>query len=195
MVSYWAVLCVIAVERVAELVVSQRHATALLRRGGAEYGRRHFPVMVALHAALIAGCVAEPNAFHRAFLPVFGWGMIAVVVAANALRWWCIGTLGPRWTARVIVIPGLPLVRSGPYRWFAHPNYVAVIIEGAALPLAGSAWITAGAFFVLNGLLLTVRIRCETRALADSASAPADAAGASDASGASDAGAAVRADP
>jgi methyltransferase len=176
MVSYWILLCVIAVERVAELVVSQRHATASLARGGVEYGRRHFPVMVALHAALIAGCVVEPLVFHRAFLPAFGGAMIAVVVAANVLRWWCIGTLGERWTARVIVIPGLPLVRSGPYRWFAHPNYVAVVIEGAALPLAGSAWITAGAFFVLNGILLTVRIRCETRALA-AARAPAGYAG------------------
>ena len=69
--------------------------------------------------------------------------MLAVVVAANALRWWCIATLGPRWTARVIVLPGVPLVATGPYRWFAHPNYVAVVVEGAALPLAGSAWITA----------------------------------------------------
>jgi methyltransferase len=68
--------------------------------------------------------------------------------------------------ARVIVLPGEPLVRTGPYRWFAHPNYVAVIVEGAALPLAGSAWITAAGFTVLNAALLTVRIRCESRALA-----------------------------
>jgi methyltransferase len=128
--------------------------------------------MVALHAALLAGCVIEPLAGHRAFQPAFGGAMVAVVVAANALRWWCIRTLGPRWSARVIVVPGLPLVRSGPYRWFAHPNYVAVVVEGLALPLAGSAWITAAVFFVLDGLLLTVRIRCETRALA-AARAPA----------------------
>ena len=92
--------------------------------------------------------------------------VIVVVLAANALRWWCIATLGPYWSARVIVIPGTTLVRSGPYRWFAHPNYVAVIIEGAALPLAGSAWITACTFTVLNAALLTVRLRCETQALA-----------------------------
>ena len=92
--------------------------------------------------------------------------MLAVVVAANVLRWWCIATLGSRWTARVIVLPGVPLVTAGPYRWFAHPNYVAVVIEGAALPLVGSAWITACVFTVLNAALLTVRLRCETRALA-----------------------------
>ena len=163
---YWTLLAVIAVERVAELMVSQRHAAALLRRGGVEYGAGHFPVMVALHVGLLAGCVIEPLALHRPFIPALAWPMLVVVVAANSLRWWCIATLGQRWTARVIVIPGLPLVRSGPYRWFAHPNYVAVVVEGAALPLVGSAWITACTFTVLNAALLTVRLRCETRALA-----------------------------
>jgi methyltransferase len=166
---YYALLAAIALERVAELVVSQRHAAASLREGGVESGARHFPVMVALHVALLAGCVVEPLALHRTFIPALGWPMLAVVVAANALRWWCIATLGPRWSARVIVAPGKPLVRSGPYRWFAHPNYVAVVIEGAALPLTGSAWITACTFTVLNAALLTVRIRCETRALAAAA--------------------------
>jgi methyltransferase len=169
MIVYWTLLSVIACERVAELVVSARHANALLRRGGVEYGFGHFPVMIALHVALIAGCVLEPLLAHRAFIPALGWTMLAVTVAANALRWWCIATLGERWTARVIVLPGAPLVRSGPYRWFAHPNYVAVIIEGAALPLTGSAWITACAFTLLNAALLTVRIRCETRALSTAA--------------------------
>jgi methyltransferase len=166
MVVYYTLLAVIGVERVCELVVSTRHANASLRRGGVESGAGHFPVMVALHVLLLVGCVVEPLALHRTFIPALGYPMMAVVVAANALRWWCIATLGPSWSARVIVISGMPLVRSGPYRWFAHPNYVAVIIEGAALPLAGSAWITAGTFTVLNAALLTVRLRCETRALA-----------------------------
>ena len=166
MAIYYALLVVITFERLAELVVSQRHATDLLRRGGVEYGRGHFPVMVALHVGLLAGCVIEPLALHRTFIPALAWPMLVIVVAANSLRWWCIATLGPRWTARVIVIPGLPLVRSGPYRWFAHPNYVAVVAEGAALPLVGSAWITACTFTVANAALLTVRLRCETRALA-----------------------------
>src|SRR6202034_1353908 len=166
MIVYWLLLCVIACERVAELVVSGRHAKHLLARGGVEYGFDHFPVMIAVHVALIAGCVVEPLLGHRTFVPALGWTMLAVTVAANVLRWWCIATLGERWTARVIVLPGEPLVRSGPYRWFAHPNYVAVIIEGFALPLTGSAWITAAAFTVLNAALLTVRIRCEVSALA-----------------------------
>ena len=166
---FYVLLGVIAVERVAELVVSQRHATELLRRGGVEYGQRHFPVMVLLHIALLVGCVVEPVVMHRDFVPALGYSMIAVVVAANVLRWWCITTLGVRWSARVIVLPGLPLVNTGPYRWFSHPNYVAVVIEGVALPLAGSAWITAVTFTALNAALLTMRLRCETRALATAA--------------------------
>ena len=165
MIVFYALLAVIAVERVAELVVSQRHATRSLREGGMESGREHFPVMVALHAALLAGCIAEPLIAHRAFIPALGFPMLAVVIAANALRWWCIATLGESWTARVIVVPRRPLVTAGPYRWFAHPNYAAVIIEGAALPLVGSAWITSASFTRLNAILLTVRIRCEARAL------------------------------
>ena len=169
MIVYYALLAVIAVERLAELAVSQRHAAESLRRGGVEYGQGHFPVMVALHTALLVGCVVEPLALHRDFIPALAWPMLAVVVAANTLRWWCIATLGPRWSARVIVMPGMPLVKAGPYRWFAHPNYVAVIAEGVALPLVGSAWITACCFTALNAALLTVRVRCETRALATAA--------------------------
>jgi methyltransferase len=166
---YYALLVVITIERIAELVVSQRHAAASLAQGGVESGEGHFPVMVALHTALLLGCWIEPLALHRVFIPALAWPMLALVVAANALRWWCIATLGPRWSARVIVMPGMPLVTGGPYRWFAHPNYVAVVIEGAALPLVGSAWITACTFTVLNAALLTVRLRCETRALATAA--------------------------
>src|ERR1700678_4154488 len=111
---YWALLAAICVERVCELVVSIRHANASLGRGGVESGAGHFPVMVALHFALLVGCVVEPVVAHRTFIPALGWPMIALVLAANGLRWWCIATLGPYWSARVIVIPGTTLVRSGP---------------------------------------------------------------------------------
>jgi methyltransferase len=168
-VIYFGLLVVLCFERLAELVVSQRHASASLGDGGIEFGQGHFPVMVGLHIALLAGCWIEPIALHRAFIPALAWPMFVLVIGANALRWWCISTLGSRWSARVIVMPGLPLIRTGPYRYFDHPNYVAVIVEGAALPLMGSAWITAGTFTVLNLALLTVRVRCETRALAAAA--------------------------
>jgi methyltransferase len=166
MVIYFGLLVVLIFERLAELVLSQRHAALSLRSGGEESGQGHFPAMVALHTMLLVGCWLEPIALHRVFIPALGWPMFALVLLANALRWWCIATLGSRWSARVIVMPGMPLVRTGPYRYFHHPNYAAVIVEGAALPLMGSAWITACAFTVLNAALLTVRVRCETKALA-----------------------------
>src|SRR5690625_2742060 len=95
--------------------------------------------------------------------------MLAMALASQLLRWWCIAALGPRWNTRIIVVPGLPLVTSGPYRWLRHPNYVAVVVEGFALPLVHSAWITALVFTLANAALLTARIRSENRALADAA--------------------------
>jgi methyltransferase len=91
--------------------------------------------------------------------------MLALVVASQGLRWWCITTLGPRWNTRVIVVPGLPLVASGPYGLFSHPNYVAVVVEGVALPLVHAAWVTALVFTVANAALLTIRLRVENDAL------------------------------
>ena len=177
----WYALLVLAIgaERVAELVVARRHARWSLARGAIEHGRRHYPVMVVLHTGLLLGCLAEVETMRRPFHPGLGWTMVAVVVAAQALRWWCVKTLGPRWNTRVLVVPGLPLVVGGPYRWLRHPNYVAVVAEGAALPLIHGAWLTATLFTLLNAVLLTVRIRCEDAALGSTAGAaerPADPA-------------------
>ncbi|MCL6289293.1 MULTISPECIES: isoprenylcysteine carboxyl methyltransferase family protein [unclassified Streptomyces] len=164
----WYTLLVLAVaaERLAELVVARRNTAWSLARGGTESGRGHYPAMVALHTTLLAGCLAEVRFADRPFPPVLGWALVAVVVAAQALRWWCIRTLGPRWNTRVIVVPGLPRVTGGPYRWLSHPNYVAVAAEGLALPLVHGAWATALVFTALNAALMAVRIRCEDRALA-----------------------------
>lgn len=163
----WYALLVLAVgaERVAELVVARRNARWSLARGAVESGQRHYPVMVVLHTVLLVGCVAEVWAAGRPFHPALGWTMVALVVAAQGLRWWCVGTLGPRWNTRVLVVPGLPLVGVGPYRWLRHPNYVAVGAEGLALPLVHGAWLTATSFTLLNAALLTVRLRCEAAAL------------------------------
>ncbi|MEV6651911.1 isoprenylcysteine carboxylmethyltransferase family protein [Streptomyces sp. NPDC051219] len=166
MIWYTALVLAVGAERVAELAVALRNTRWSLARGGTEAGRGHYPAMVALHTALLAGCLAEVWLAGRPFLPLLGWTAAAVVVAAQALRWWCIRTLGRQWNTRVIVVPGLPLVAGGPYRWLRHPNYVAVVAEGLALPLVHGAWVTATAFTVLNGVLMVVRIRCEEAALA-----------------------------
>ncbi|MFF3017656.1 isoprenylcysteine carboxyl methyltransferase family protein [Streptomyces sp. NPDC057939] len=165
---YLILLALVAAERIAELVTARRNAAWSLERGGREYGRGHYPAMVALHTALLAGCAVEPWLAGRPFLPALGWTALAAALAAQGLRWWCVTTLGPRWNTRVIVVPELPLVASGPYRLLRHPNYVAVVVEGFALPLVHSAWWTAVAFTAANAVLLRVRIRCEDTALADS---------------------------
>ncbi|CAL9670789.1 hypothetical protein SUDANB176_07468 [Streptomyces sp. enrichment culture] len=163
----WLVVLVAAVaaERLAELVVSVRHSRWARARGGVEHGRSHYPVMVALHTALLAGVLVEVAVAGRAFVPAVGWSALCAVVLLQGLRWWCVRSLGPRWNTRVIVVPGLPLVRRGPYRWLRHPNYLVVAAEGVALPLVHSAWLTALVFTAANAALLTVRLRVENAAL------------------------------
>lgn len=166
-IAYVVLVGAVAAERIAELVVSQRHAVWAFARGGVEYGRAHYAPMALIHALLLIACVAEVVVFDRPFVPWLGWPMVALVLATQALRWWCIATLGKQWNTRVIVVPDLPLVTSGPYRWLRHPNYVAVAVEVAALPLVHSAWLTAIVFSLANAvLLLGFRIPAEDRALA-----------------------------
>lgn len=139
---YYLLILAVVFERLAELVVAQRNARWSFAQGGKEFGRPHYVVMVILHTALLLGCVVEPWALHRPFIPWLGWPMLAVVVASQGLRWWCVKSLGKRWNTRVIVLPHATLVRRGPYRWMRHPNYVAVVAEGFALPLVHTAWLT-----------------------------------------------------
>lgn len=166
MTWFTLLIVVVGLERLAELVVSKRNAAWSFARGGVESGQRHYLVMVVLHTGLLVGALVEVWLRRPAFLPVLGWTMLALVLTTQALRWWCIATLGRQWNTRVIVVPGLPRVTGGPYRFMSHPNYVAVVIEGVALPLVHSAWITALAFTLCNAVLLSARVRVENRALA-----------------------------
>jgi methyltransferase len=162
---YYLLILAIGIERLVELTVSKRNARWAFAHGGEEFGRGHYPVMVAIHSALLLGCIGEVWALHRPFIAWLGWPMLALVALSQALRWWCVATLGRRWNTLVIVVPQAPLVRRGPYRWLHHPNYVAVVVEGVALPLVHTAWLTAACFTLANALLLTVRIRVENAAL------------------------------
>ncbi|HET8604835.1 MAG TPA: isoprenylcysteine carboxyl methyltransferase family protein [Marmoricola sp.] len=163
---FTVLVAAVALERVAELLVSRRNAAWSSARGGREYGQRHYAVMVVLHTGLLVGALVETWIAEPPFVPGLGWTMLALVVGSQALRWWCIATLGPRWNTKVIVVPGLPPVTTGPYRWLRHPNYVAVAVEGFALPLVHTAWITAALFSACNAVLLVVRIKVEDAALA-----------------------------
>lgn len=166
-ILYVALILATGGERIWELIVSKRNAAAAFARGGREYGQRHFPFMVVLHTGLLLACIAEVVLLDRPFLPWLGWPMLVIALACQAARYWIIASLGAQWNTRVIVVPGAGRVANrGLYRWFSHPNYVVVAIEGIALPLVHTAWITAIAFTVLNAvLLLGFRIPTENRAL------------------------------
>lgn len=164
--AYTVLVLLVAMERVVELVVSRRNLAWSRARGGVERGAGHYPFMVVLHVGLLVGCLVEVRVADREPHPALAAAMVVLVLASQALRWWCITTLGPRWNTRIVVVPGLPPITSGPYRYLRHPNYVAVAVEGIALPMAGSAWVTALVFTVLNAALMTVRIREEDAALA-----------------------------
>ncbi|SEM54283.1 isoprenylcysteine carboxyl methyltransferase family protein [Nonomuraea pusilla] len=166
MAAYLVLIGLVVLERLAELAVARRNLAWSRARGGVEHGRGHYPLIVAAHVALLAAAPAEVWLLGRPFVPALGWPMLAAVLLAQGLRWWCIATLGRQWNTRVVVVPGLPRVTGGPYRWLRHPNYLAVVVEGFALPLVHTAWITALAFTAANAALLAVRTRVEDRALA-----------------------------
>lgn len=153
------VLGLVTAQRLGELVLSRHNTRRLLTFGATEVAPGHYPLMVALHAAWLGGmwwyAVAAPTA-----LSVNPW-LVAVYGLLQPLRLWVIGTLGSRWTTRIIHLPGAPLVDRGPYRLMRHPNYAVVVGEIALLPLAfGLAWY-AVAFSILNAAVLGIRIRAE----------------------------------
>jgi methyltransferase len=162
---YLALLCLLGCERAAELVISRRNAREALAAGGVETGRRAYPFMVLVHALFPVACAAEVLVLKSPFPG--GWALVALGAAllAQALRWWSVATLGRRWNTRIIVVPGDAPVTGGPYRFLRHPNYLAVVLEMAAVPLVHGAWHAALLFSCLNAALLAVRIPAEERAL------------------------------
>jgi len=152
-------------ERLVELAVSRRNVRRLLAAGGREHGAGHFPPMALFHAVFPAAALVEVLALDRPFPGFWGWLGLAVVLLAQALRWWAVATLRGAWSVRVVVVPGSPPVTGGPYRLLRHPNYLAVVLEVAAVPMVHGAWLTAVIGTVLNAWLLAIRIPLEERVL------------------------------
>ena len=158
--AQWLVLAVAAL-RLVELAYAACNAQALRARGGREVGARHYPVLVALHAAWLAAIFATVPPDTPPSLPLAG--LFAALLAARA---WTVASLGRYWTTRVITLPEEPLVRRGPYLLLRHPNYLIVAGEIAVLPLMFGAWRLALAFSLVNAAVLLHRIRIEDQALA-----------------------------
>lgn len=157
------VLALVTAERLAELALARHNTRALLARGAREVAPGHYPLLVLLHAAWLAGLWA----FGRDAPVSPGW--LALFALLQVGRVWVLATLGPRWTTRILVLPGAPLVATGPYRFLSHPNYAVVVGEIATLPLAFGLPGFALLFTALNAAVLAVRIRAESRALAGAA--------------------------
>ena len=158
-----AVLAFVTAQRLAELWLANRNTRRLLAQGAVEHGRAHYPLIVSVHAAWLAAMWwwAPGRPIDSMLLTLFGLLQLA--------RVWVIATLGARWTTRIIILPDAPLIRSGPYRFVSHPNYLVVAAEIAVLPLVFGLWEIALAFTLLNAAVLAIRIRAENEALAGSA--------------------------
>lgn len=164
-VLYTILVLAAAVGRLLELRVANRNLRLLLAHGGVEASPGHYPWMVTLHSAWLAACLLEVWLLRRPFLPILALVSLVVFLGAFALRMWVISTLGERWTTRIVCLPGAAPITGGPYRWLRHPNYTAVILEIASLPLVHTAWMTCLVFSLLDGILLRIRIRAEEEAL------------------------------
>ncbi len=163
--TYLIILALLIVERVFELDRARRNARRAFQHGAVEVGQVHYRVMVAMHTLFIVSCALEATFFPRAFPPAVAWIALAAELVAQALRYWAVATLGDRWNTRIIVSPDRAPATNGPYRFMRHPNYLAVVIEIAAVPMIGGAIFTAIAFSIGNALILAVRIPAEERAM------------------------------
>ena len=159
------VVTIVVVQRLSELLLANRNYRWAMRHGGREYGADHYWLFVLLHSLWLICLVAETQILQPP-VPALWPLWLVLIAAAQLLRYWAIATLGRCWNTRIIVFDGMPRVTSGPYRYLRHPNYVAVVLEIAAIPMLVGGWYTALLFTVANGaLLLVVRIPAEERVL------------------------------
>lgn len=163
--TYLVLLAMLIVERIFELRLARRNARRAFERGAVEVGQAHYRVMVAFHSLFIVSCAAEATFFPHSFPNAVAWIALAAEAAAQTLRYWAVSTLGDRWNTRIVVTPERAPVTTGPYRFMRHPNYLAVVIEIAAVPMIGGAIFTAIAFSIGNALILAIRIPAEERAM------------------------------
>lgn len=159
MIGAVCLLGFVTAERLTELPLARRNTNFLLQRGAREVGSSHYPAIVALHTVWLGGLwlLAWDRPIEIVWLVPFA--------AVQVLRFWVLATLGERWTTRIVILPGEPLVKSGPYRFLNHPNYAVVVAEIGLLPLIfGLPWF-ALLFSILNGIVLSIRISAEDTAL------------------------------
>jgi methyltransferase len=163
--AFLALLVAVALLRLVELRISKRHQRDMAGRGATKVNEPRFRWMVALHTAVLIGSAVEVLFLHRPFIPVLAAVMFVIFLAANAVRWWVIRTLGEHWNVQVVDSTRLGVVTSGPFRFVRHPNYAAVFAEMIALPLIHTAWITALVGTVGHIVVLSQRLSTEEQVL------------------------------
>lgn len=162
--AFWIFLLFVILQRIAELAIAKRNERIVRGKGAIEFDRNGYKAIVAMHVAFFISLVLEKIFFERGLNSL--WIFFATLfVLAQFLRYWAISSLGVYWNTRVLVVPNDKLVAAGPYKYLRHPNYIAVIIEIAVIPLIFSCYITAAVFTVLNLILLRRRVRIEEEAL------------------------------
>ncbi len=152
-------LILVTAQRLAELVYARHNTARLMAKGGREFGSAHYPFIVAVHTFWLAGL------WYYGWDEEINWWWLALFVVLQLLRVWVLLTLGERWTTRIIVLPGAPLITSGPFRIFRHPNYAVVVLEIFCLPMVFGLWFYALLFTLINGLVLGWRIRVEEQTI------------------------------
>jgi methyltransferase len=155
----------VALLRLAELRLSRRHQELLASRGALKISNPGFRWMVLVHAAVLLGAPAEVFFLRRPLLPRLALSMLLLFLAANAVRWWVIATLGEHWNVQVVDSTRLGVISSGPFRFVRHPNYAAVFAEMLALPLIHTAWLTALLGALAHVVVLAQRLAVEDRVL------------------------------
>ncbi|MCU1315937.1 MAG: hypothetical protein JWN63_1259 [Candidatus Acidoferrum typicum] len=164
-IAFLGLLLAVAVLRLAELRISKRHQREMAARGAAKVEEPKFRWMVLLHTAVLLGAALEVVLLRRPFIPWLAVPMLAVFLAANAVRWWVIRSLGEHWNVQVVDSTRLGVVTCGPFRYVRHPNYAAVFAEMLALPLIHTAWITAVTGAIAHIGVLAQRLSTEERVL------------------------------
>jgi methyltransferase len=164
-IAFLALLVAVAALRVVELQISRRHQVSMIERGASKVAEPRFGWMVALHTAVLVGAGVEVVFLHRPFIPLLAAVMFTIFLAANAVRWWVIRTLGEHWNVQVVDSTRLGVIVTGPFRFVRHPNYAAVFAEMLALPLIHTAWITALAGSIAHVVVLSQRLATEERVL------------------------------
>jgi methyltransferase len=151
-------------QRISELLIARRNEKWLLRQGAIEYGKEHYPFMIALHTCFIISIVVE---FFLRGQPPISWLFLALFLLVLSFKFWALSSLGKYWNTRIYRVPDVYPVKKGPYKFLKHPNYMEVVCEIVIIPLVFHLYYTAIIFTVLNAAMLTVRIREENKVWAN----------------------------